>query len=344
MKLKTKASLLFLICCTLYLALSALIGVPALIFNASNNLLFFLNALLVSIPAFLIPAVVFRRVNKFPFFKAPKFWQIVLAAVIGIGCVNMNQSLTYFNAAVFYNIDVASNSTSAETVTDLSVLNLFFSLAIIPPIAEEFLMRGTLLESWRRYSPVGAMIITSLLFALLHAAPSAFIVYFAIGMLLALVYIITRNAWLTVIIHFVNNLSSVIAALFLKYLSADPSPEAVAAESELSIKLSEFMESRLGYLVYAFIFMLIAASFIVPGVLILRAVFRKKKLGKYSEGEIVEIEGERLLMPLPELKDCALANGNRIAILEDVMLWVAIDLLALINILSALSEFGIIKA
>lgn len=339
MQLKTKASLLFLISCVLFFSISFIIAIPYQLFGLSENLLFFLNAAFVSIPAFLIPSVVFRRVNRFPLFKAPKFWQIALAVVIGVGCINMNQSLSYFNGAIFYNVDISANSTTADTVKDLSLLNMLFSLAIIPPISEEFLMRGTLLESWRRYSPVGAMILTSLLFALLHTAPSAFFVYFAIGMLLALVYLITRNVWLTVIIHFINNLSSVIAAMMIKSSSGS-----VPVDAETDA-LSQFLSSRAGYLTLGCYFLAIAIVLIAPAVLILRSACRRKKLGRYAEtAPAADENGELAPLPAPQLNDGALANGNNIAIWEDFFLWGAIDALLVMNLISGLSEFGILPS
>ena len=341
MQLKTKASLLLLISLSLYLMLSFIIAIPAQFIGLSNNYLFALSALFVSIPAFLAPSIVFRRVNRFPAFKAPKFWQIMLAVMIGVGCVHMNEALSCLNSAVLYNVDVASNSTTAETVMELNVVNMFISLAVIPPICEEFLLRGTLLESWRRYGPIGAAILTSLIFALLHMAPSAFIVYFCIGMLLAAVYIITRNVWLTVIIHFINNLSSVIAAVMLKYMSDASLPgEESAIDSVMNI-----FGSRLGYVALALIYAVRAAVFIVPGILILRSVFRKRRLGKYADTAPLFIEGDDPAAPLPDpyLKDGALFRGNRTEIWEDILLWVSLDILIVMNVISGLSEFGIIK-
>ena len=338
MRLNRKASLLFLISFALYLTLSVVLSFGiGLIEDSSDDLLYLLNALVVSIPAFLIPALVFRRRNELPRFTAPRFGHIMLAVAIGIGCVNLNAALSMLNSAIFYNVDIVSNSTTAETIVGMNGWNLLFSLAIIPPISEEFLMRGALLESWRRYSPLGAVVITSLFFAFLHLAPSSLIVYFGLGVLLAVVYLITRNVWLTVVVHLVNNLSSVIGALALKYMGG---AEELAEEAgDVSGMLNGIFDSRAGLFGMFIAYSLIAAAILVPLLFALRAIYRRNKLGMYAEesspagiaenGEIAPLE-----TAVPEEKT---------SMWSDALLWVAFAILVLFNIVAGLSEFGIIK-
>ena len=139
MRLNRKASLLFLISFALYLTLSVVLSFGiGLIENSSDDLLYLLNALVVSIPAFLIPALVFRRRNELPRFTAPRFGHIMLAVAIGIGCVNLNAALSMLNSAIFYNVDIISNSTTAETIVGMmlgSVMYLTLPQRVIPSTA-----------------------------------------------------------------------------------------------------------------------------------------------------------------------------------------------------------------
>ena len=348
MRHERKASLLFLISLLAFLVLS---GIMALILGVVTmadpsaelgDLTYLLNALLVSLPAFFLPAVIFRRATKMPAFKAPRFTHILMAIGIGIGCLMLNQSLSSLTSALFYNTELNSLSTTSESVVGLNDINMIFSLALIPPLSEEFLMRGTLLESWRKASPIGAMLLTSALFALLHAAPTSIPVYFMIGMLLAMVYMITRNVWLTVTVHMVNNLGSVIGAIILKH-SSDilESPEVTAAPGGIS---------EIVYLVMAaFVYALAAAAVLVPLMLGLNAVFKKRRLGKYAPSEYAQPETglpgsapEELPsyepIPAPE----AAVPKDNFSLLADPFLWIAIVILLALNIVSALVEFGVI--
>ncbi|MBO4563546.1 MAG: CPBP family intramembrane metalloprotease [Clostridia bacterium] len=339
MKLNRKASILFLISLGLYLALSVVL---LLLQPKSTETAFLLNAFMISLPAFLIPAIIFRRRNRFPISPAPLFGHILLALLLGVGCVLMNEALSSLNSALFFGIDISSNSTTAEDILSMSTWSMILSLAIIPPLSEEFLMRGALLEAWRRYSPIGAAFLTSLLFALLHCAPSAFMIYFGIGLLLAAIYLITRNVWLTVIVHFVNNFASVIAALSLRsQIGADGSASELISESESVF--GALNGTRMGYIGWFIIYGVIAALFLVPCMMGLVKSCRRRGIGMFApETEAAPGEGEATLTDaiLNEQETVPEEKGS---MWSDGVLWGVIIVLLVLNIVSGLYEFGVIK-
>ncbi|MCR5808347.1 MAG: CPBP family intramembrane metalloprotease [Clostridiales bacterium] len=350
MPLNRKASILFLISFALYIGLSFVVGL-ALPKDGSDDLLFLLSSVAVSVPAFLIPAVVFRRKNRFPFAPMPRFSHILLAVIIGVGCIIMNVALSNLTNALYFGIEVDSNSTSSDTIMNLASWNMVLSLAIIPPLSEEFIMRGALLESWRRYSPFGAAIITALLFALLHLAPSYFLVYLGIGLLLACVYLITRNVWLTVIIHFVNNLATVLAALSMKSSGLDPT--AVAESPDAADVFANLMGSATGYVFLGLIYGAVAAAIIVPAVLGLKRSCQRYGLGKYSAGGDAFLPRKESKDPLAELyyddqpTDEAVIKGEtdeggKPSMWKDAVLWIALAILIILNVVAGLQEFGVI--
>lgn len=340
MPLKRKATLLYLIAVVSFITLSTVI-LP--FFSSDLTKMYLLNALLVSLPSFFIPAVIYRRLNKFPAFRCPRFTHILLAIVIGIGCLELNQALYYLNDSIFFGLDVESAATTSESIMGMSTASMILSLAVIPPLSEEFLMRGALLESWRRYSPIGAAVLTSLLFALMHMAPSALIVYFGIGMLFAIVYLITRNVWLTVIVHFVNNYASVAAALSLKNGAEEAAQQSSA---EITNTIEQLTSTRSGALTLFFIFSCVAAVFTVPALLALRASCKKRRLGMYSETEETVCDAE---MPAVEAQDagspevCALGEREEGSMWNEPLLWITIAILVVLNIFSGLIEFKVIK-
>lgn len=93
--------------------------------------------------------------------------------------------------------------------------------AVLPAILEEMVFRGYLLQSLRPYGDRTALLVSSLLFALMHGnvlqVPFAFIV----GLVLGYVVIETNNFWLAVCIHFANNaMSNILQYLQLPMKSA----------------------------------------------------------------------------------------------------------------------------
>ena len=348
MPLNRKASILFLISFVLYIGMSLVVSF-ALAGRSDDSTLFLLNSLVIQIPAFLIPAVLFRRMNRFRIAPPPHIGQIALALVIGIGCILMNEALTFLNNAIFFNVDFETNATSAETIQKLPVWNMVLSLAIVPPICEEFLMRGAMLEAWRRYSPVWAAILTALMFALLHMAPSYFIVYVGIGLLLAAVYIITGNVWLTVLIHLVNNLASVFAAISLQGQTAEEAAQAAEEGAGFADKL---MGSVPGLLILTVIYGGLAAAFLIPSIKGLINGCRNRGEGMFDPESMVYVPRKKSADPLNELysydpeagAEATAPQGEtgRQSLFGDAVLWIVLGLLVIMNIAAALGEFGLV--
>lgn len=94
-------------------------------------------------------------------------------------------------------------------------LNVFF-IALVPAICEELFFRGIvqkfaysfLRKSW------AAILVSGILFALLHFTVYEFVPIFLAGLLLAWVYQTTGSIWLNILLHFLNNGLQVVIAYF----------------------------------------------------------------------------------------------------------------------------------
>ncbi len=109
------------------------------------------------------------------------------------------------------------------TAPDFEVPSDFFgrlvylvSIAVAPALIEEFAFRGTVLQPLRRYGDRFAIIASAVFFAILHGnlvqAPFAFIAGLGIGYAVC----ITNSLWTGVLIHFCNNLYSVLTAFMVE--------------------------------------------------------------------------------------------------------------------------------
>lgn len=109
---------------------------------------------------------------------------------------------------------------SSATQIALAIL----SLGIMVPIAEEFLFRGMVLR-WieERMGAIAAIAISAFLFAIVHfyflaLAPEIglFITgqIFVLGLLLGWLYVWSRSIWPPVVLHVVNNIATVIFAVW----------------------------------------------------------------------------------------------------------------------------------
>lgn len=91
---------------------------------------------------------------------------------------------------------------------------LYLAIVVIAPIFEEVLFRGFLFEGIRRsrLGSIGSILITSLLWTIIHTQYDLYFmgVLFALGILLGMARLKTGSAYLTILLHSVNNLLAVL--------------------------------------------------------------------------------------------------------------------------------------
>lgn len=91
-----------------------------------------------------------------------------------------------------------------------------FIMALLPAMFEEMLFRGALQNLFERWwkSPVVAIIVASLLFSLVHLSIYLFLTRAMLGFVLGWMYYRSRNLWVNIVAHFINN-AIALTALFL---------------------------------------------------------------------------------------------------------------------------------
>ncbi|WP_163708200.1 CPBP family intramembrane glutamic endopeptidase [Mangrovibacterium lignilyticum] len=88
----------------------------------------------------------------------------------------------------------------------------FITLVIAAPVFEELIFRGIILDGLlKKYQPLKAILLSSVLFGLAHLNTVQFVGAFIGGMFMGWVYWKTRNVFLTMLIHATTNCASFIA-------------------------------------------------------------------------------------------------------------------------------------
>ncbi len=88
---------------------------------------------------------------------------------------------------------------------------LFVTTCLLAPVMEEMMCRGLVLNNLLSKKSIwSSIIISALIFGIIHLNLVQGIVGFITGIFLAIVYIKTRNIWTCILGHFLNNLVSVI--------------------------------------------------------------------------------------------------------------------------------------
>lgn len=142
-------------------------------------------------------------------------------------------------------------------------LIMFFALVIIAPLFEEFIFRGVVLNGFlTHYSPLKAILLSSLLFSILHFNPFQFIGTFFLGLITGWYYSKTRNLLSCIIIHSMYNLVGFLFMFnFFKKSSA----------IKYNVDESLFLNHNL------LIFFLIAIAIVTMGFLGLHSSFRHNR-------------------------------------------------------------------
>ena len=86
--------------------------------------------------------------------------------------------------------------------------------AVIPPLVEEFAMRGVVMQPLRKYGDRFAIVVSAVLFAALHGNMVQIPFAFIAGLALGYFAIITNSIWTSVAIHCLNNLSATVISIY----------------------------------------------------------------------------------------------------------------------------------
>ena len=150
--------------------------------------------------------------------KKANIWTCLLSALTGIICVG--GFLLLVEGCFTKMFDVLGLESSSTPLPFDSVGWLFLNLllmGVVPAICEELLFRGVILQGLReRFSPVVRVILTGLLFALMHQSVTQLFYPFILGCVLSVVMEKTNNLLYPILVHMFNNFTTLILYYFLQ--------------------------------------------------------------------------------------------------------------------------------
>ena len=114
----------------------------------------------------------------------------------------------------FMGVDFTSGmeDMSVTSVKDFLFMTLF--VAIIPAILEEIAIRGVLLQPLRRFGDGFAIVVSAVIFSLLHGNMVQIPYTVIAGIYFGYVMVATGSLWPSIILHFLNNFYSVMITAF----------------------------------------------------------------------------------------------------------------------------------
>ncbi len=171
--------------------------------------------------SFILPVLFFYRVSRhaqpermdltlhFP--EKHTGLQVLSVLFMGIPLV---LTMAYWNSVLqpFGNV---GGDYGTGTMQPYEAVLMFLSTAIAPAFAEELMFRGMIYKNLRPFGRSMAIVVSALLFGLMHQNASQLLYATAAGVVLALAYEITGSFWCCVLLHFFNNFFAVIQQVWL---------------------------------------------------------------------------------------------------------------------------------
>lgn len=165
---------------------------------------------------FLLPLTIYtlfkkqsvKRTFKDFNYNAISFKTIIYSLLLGITCYFVNVLVASFFSniiALFGYERIPSYSTGITSTTTKEFLINLVLVAVLPAICEETAHRGLLLGGLSRLGLKRSVLLSSLLFGLLHLNVNQFFYATVLGFLMAIAVIMAKSIIPAMIIHFCNN-------------------------------------------------------------------------------------------------------------------------------------------
>jgi uncharacterized protein len=194
-------------------ALAVGLGIPLgslnqAVFNAGAGAIVYTVTLLVVIG---VPWLVKRRATsreELGLSRLPTWLDIVITPVGFVVYIFLSGTLLYVAQQIltFVDFEQVQDVGFDQLTQQFEYVLAFLTLVVVAPIAEEILFRGYLLSKLRGHVTTWiAVLITSLLFSLVHFAWNVGIDVFALSIVLCIVTIWTKSLWPAIFIHMLKN-------------------------------------------------------------------------------------------------------------------------------------------
>lgn len=218
----TRISILLLVVLGLLLLLD--VFTEYLLKNITN-----LEKILIYVVIFIIPIIVYLRLNKYKASRALglrhfklRYLPFVLLAGVSISIIC--SFINVLNNVLLSRFGLNTAVTSTVSFSSDSPIVIAMSLVLLPALCEELLIRGVALYEYGKYGVAVSVLMTSVIFALFHGSPATMLSLFAAGVIYAVMTHLFRSVWPAFICHAINNALAVYISYhsdFIKYLASD---------------------------------------------------------------------------------------------------------------------------
>jgi len=177
----------------------------------------YLSLIILQVLIFVLPGIFYCRLRgysipqklRFKLLSPSKIWFVFSCfGVLIFGGTLLNTAVFYIfgNEAQYslYNTFAPSGEASLKNIT-----YIILAFAVLPALTEEFMFRGIVLSEYSEYGVSTAILMSGIMFAMVHFNLNQFLIYFYCGVITAYAVYITRSLLAAVMLHFFNNIYAI---------------------------------------------------------------------------------------------------------------------------------------
>ena len=142
--------------------------------------------------------------NSLPTSKI-NFKQILILILIAFSCLFLISPIINVLDEFLIGIGVTAQNLPISLSKPINFVYLLLTLGIFAPICEEFLFRGLILSGLKEKGNKFAILISSLMFVLIHLSLHQTVYQFILGIILAIIVLLSNNIFSAILVHFINN-------------------------------------------------------------------------------------------------------------------------------------------
>ncbi len=168
---------------------------------------------MLAIPMFLYTILVSKNIKKTfsdTGFGKFSFKMLLISVVLGFVLYFINSYVANFFSGIISLFGYEQISSAQTVKLNYQFLLKDFALtAVLPGVCEEFLHRGIMLHANKKYNnPRYCLIVSSILFGLIHLNINQFFYAAILGFLMGIVCLASNSIYPSIIVHFMNNFLS----------------------------------------------------------------------------------------------------------------------------------------
>lgn len=143
---------------------------------------------------------------------------------------------------------------AADVILSVNPLVTLLCASIIAPVAEELFFRKALIDRLSQFHPMDAILLSALLFGLVHSNLTQFLYAFPIGVLFGIIYWRTKNIGYTILLHvFMNTVGGVAPQIMTMFTQGEGESLAAMLGALVSMLFASLM---LGLVVVGIVFLI----------------------------------------------------------------------------------------